>query len=86
MTREVYSDEDFIEFSRSQVFIRIFVDSDPDNAELAREFGVKGVPTLIILDSKGKEVDRIEGGMDAPELIETLKFIFDIAEDDSISI
>ncbi len=53
MTREVYSDKDYIEFSRSQVFMRIFIDEDPEGKELAREFGVEALPTLIILIQKG---------------------------------
>lgn len=88
MTREVYSDKDFIEFSRSQIFMRIFIDEDPEGKELAREFAIEALPTLIILDSKGREVDRIVGGRDAPDLIRILKHIFETAtaEDDSISI
>ncbi len=86
MTREVYSDKDYIEFSRSQVFMRIFIDEDPEGKELAREFGVEALPTLIILDSKGREVDRLVGGRDAPDLIRTLRFIFEAAEDGRISI
>jgi thioredoxin-related protein len=86
MTREVYSDKDFIEFSRSQIFVRIFIDEDPEGKELAREFAVEALPTLIILDSKGREVDRIVGGRDAPDLIRMLKFLFENSEDDSISI
>lgn len=86
MTREVYSDNDFIEFSRSQIFMRMFIDKDPEGKELAREFAVEALPTLIILDSKGREVDRIVGGRDAPDLIRMLKSIFETTEDDSISL
>ena len=86
MTREVYSDRDFIEFSRSQIFVRIFIDEDPEGKELAREFGIEALPTLIILDSKGREVDRLVGGRDAPDLIKILRFFFEAADDDSISI
>lgn len=86
MTREVYSNRDFIKFSRSQIFIRMFIDENPEGKEIAREFGIEALPTLIILDSKGREVDRIVGGRDAPDLIRILEFIFESAEDDSISI
>jgi len=86
MTREVYSDRDFIEFSRSQIFLRVFVDTDPEGKRLAGRFDLEGTPTLIILDSKGREIDRILGGISAPDLMETLRFIFESAEDGSISI
>jgi thioredoxin 1 len=76
MTREVYTDKAMIEFSRSQVFMRVFEDTEAEGKRLARKFDVDGFPTLIILDSDGQEVDRIEGAMSAPDLIDTLKEIF----------
>ncbi len=76
MTREVYSDKKFIEFSRRQVFLRLFTDTDPQGDRLARKFGVRGYPTILILDSSGHEVDRIMGFRSAPDLIEELEEIF----------
>lgn len=86
MTREVYSNKEFIEFSRSQVFVRVFVDTDPGGDRLTRKFKLEGTPTFIILDSKGHEVDRIEGGMSAKDLMEALTDIFENAESGGISI
>jgi len=76
MTREVYPDREFIKFSRSQIFMRVFEDTDPEGARLARRFKIEGFPTLIILDSSGHEVDRIVGAMSAKDLIEELELIF----------
>jgi thioredoxin-related protein len=76
MTREVYSDREFIKFSRSQVFMRVFEDTDSQGAQLARKFRIRGTPTLIILNSAGQEIDRIVGGMSAQELMEELESIF----------
>ncbi len=76
MTREVYTDNEFIKFSRSQIFMRVFQDTDPEGARLARRFKIEGFPTLIILDSSGNEVDRIVGAMSAKDLIEELDMIF----------
>jgi thioredoxin 1 len=81
MTREVYPDKEFTEFSKGQIFMRFFLDTEPEGARLARRFGVKGFPTLIILDSKGNEVDRIVGERSAPDLIDELKDIFEGARD-----
>ena len=86
MTREVYPDKKFIEFSRSQVFMRVFEDTEAEGARMARKFRVRGFPTIIILDSKGQEVDRILGAMSAPDLIEELKLIFESAKSEKISI
>ncbi len=76
MTREVYTDKGFIEFSRSQIFVRVFQDTEPQGDRLARKYRVDGFPTLIILDPSGHEVDRILGFRPAPELIKELKDIF----------
>ena len=86
MTREVYSNKEFIEFSKSQVFMRVFIDTDSGGKELARKYNVEALPTLIILNAEGREVDRIVGGMDATDLIELLKYIFEAGEDGSISL
>jgi thiol-disulfide isomerase/thioredoxin len=73
MTREVYSDKEFINFSRSQIFIRVFQDTEPQGARLAEKFGIEGFPTLIVLNPSGHEVDRIEGFTSVPDLIDLLK-------------
>jgi len=76
MTRVVYPDKDFIEFSKNQIFMRFLFDTDPEGARLARKFRVDGYPTLIVLDSNGDKVDQIVGERSAPELIAKLKSIF----------
>jgi hypothetical protein len=73
MTREVYTDKKFIEFSRSQIFVRVFQDIDPQGERLARKYRIPGVPALIILDSSGDEIDRIIGFRPAPDLIEEIR-------------
>lgn len=86
MTREVYTDKKFIEFSRSQVFMRVFQDTEPEGERLARRFKVQGFPTLIVLDSEGREMDRILGALSAQDLIEELKLIFESAKSGGFSI
>jgi thioredoxin-related protein len=83
MTREVYADKEFIKFSQSQIFVRVFEDTDSEGARLARKFNVDGFPTLIILDSSGHEVDRILGAMSTRDLIEELELIFHSGTGDS---
>jgi len=77
MTREVYPNKEFIEFSRKNIFMRFFSDTDPEGARLERRFGVDGYPTLIVLDSNGREIGRIMGERSAPDLIDELQSIFD---------
>ncbi len=82
MAREVYTDKEFIKFSKNHIFLRFFQDTDPQGKRLSDKFEVDGVPTLIILDSSGREVDRILGAMSAPELIDELEMIFQSTKHD----
>jgi thioredoxin-related protein len=86
MAREVYTDKKFIEFSKSQVFIRVMDDTSDEGKSLAKKFRIEGTPTFIVLDSSGKEIDRILGGMDAQEFIEELKEIFQSAKSEKYKI
>ena len=63
--------------------MRILADKDPAGAELERRYRVEGTPTLLILDSKGREVDRIIGARPADTLIEELEFILEYAPESS---
>ena len=76
MTREVYPDKEFIKFSQNYVFIRVFQDTEPQGNRLARRFGVEGFPTLLLLDSSGREVDRVLGFRSAEELMDEIKSAF----------
>jgi tetratricopeptide (TPR) repeat protein len=82
MTREVYTDTEFIEFSHSQVFLRLFVDTDAQGDRLARKFGVRGYPTWIVLDKTGREIDRLVGARSARGLKAAIESIFDAAGPD----
>ena len=75
MTREVYSDSEFIQFSRKHVFVRVFADTNAEGMRLLRRFRIEATPTLVVLDSAGKEIDRIVGGLEAQELIDVLEEI-----------
>jgi thiol:disulfide interchange protein len=76
MAREVYPDKAFIQFSQNYVLIRVFQDTDPQGNRLARQFGVEGFPTILLLDSSGREIDRILGFRTAEELMEDIKSAF----------
>jgi thiol:disulfide interchange protein len=75
MAREVYPDPEFVEFSRSQVFFRVFADTDPQGKELAIRFRIRGFPTIVILNSQGQEVDRLVGARDKDTLIQGIRDI-----------
>lgn len=56
-------------FAQSYVLVKINVDQNP---ELASEYQVYGLPTLIIMDSKGNVIKRQEGFVSAGELLNIL--------------
>jgi thioredoxin-related protein len=72
MTREVYSNSEFIEFSRKYVMMRVFQDTEPQANRLASRFRVEGFPTLLILDYSGHEIGRILGFRNAQDLIDEI--------------
>lgn len=48
------------------------LDVDEDS-ELAMRYGIRGVPTLIIVDDDDKEVKRASGSLSRDKLLEFLK-------------
>jgi thiol:disulfide interchange protein len=76
MEREVYTDKDFVEFSRSQVFLRLMADTSPEGEQLARRFRVVGFPTIVVLNAEGEEVGRLVGARGSAVLMRQLKEIF----------
>jgi tetratricopeptide (TPR) repeat protein len=76
MEREVFSDPKFIEFSASQVFMRVDAEKDPEGRSLALKFAVHNYPTVLILSSDGDEIHRLIGGRSTSRLISDLQDVF----------
>ena len=75
MAREVYPDAKFVEFSRGLVFVRLFIDMDPQGPNLDERFAPRGFPTIVILNSRGQEVGRLIGARDRDRLIQEIEAI-----------
>lgn len=43
-----------------------------NNFELAKQYGIRGVPSLILVEEDGKEVKRISGALMEKQLLEFL--------------
>ena len=55
--------QDFL--GKLSLFVPVYLDGDaPDAQRWASEFKVTGYPTMLILDSKRAELERVSGGMD----------------------
>jgi thioredoxin-like negative regulator of GroEL len=64
LAEQYFPREDYIEVLSRTVAVKINIDSHQD---LAVEYGVQSIPTLILLSSEGVELDRITGVTGSPE-------------------
>lgn len=76
MEEEVYPDEDLIQ--KSSEFINIKVNVDQNN-DLANQYGIESIPTLMFLNSEGEVLIREIGFMSSSELIDTMDQILNSA-------
>ena len=71
MEKEVYTEPAVIEAASTR-FLPVQIDFDR-RPELARKYRVEGLPTLLFTDSRGEELFRYVGVLDAATLTELLK-------------
>lgn len=55
------------------VWLRLNAETNPEGTELQQRFGVEGYPTLLILDEKENEIDRISGYVPPDQFPERLE-------------
>lgn len=60
LQREVYPSKEVR--TETDQFVRVRIDGEK-NPQLMRKYQVRGYPTIVFLDSNGKEIDRIGGYM-----------------------
>ena len=61
---DYFSREDYQEVLSDCILVKINVDNNPD---LAQRYSAQSIPTLILADSEGNEIDRITGVGGSPE-------------------
>ena len=76
MEQEVYADPEFVEFSRRQVFMRLYRDENLGKAT-ALWFGVEGFPTILVLTADGREAGRVVGFRAKSAMIREIQAILD---------
>jgi thiol:disulfide interchange protein len=64
LSEDYFSRDDYKEVLSQCVLVKINTDG---NQALAARFGIQSIPTLLLLDSRGTELDRITGVMGSPE-------------------
>jgi thioredoxin-related protein len=68
----LFNRQDFIEHSKS--FVSVHVDGDgPGAQKIGARFKVRGYPTMILFNADGREITRLPGEVDAPQVIATLQ-------------
>ncbi len=77
LAEHVFTDPQFIEFSKGHIFVQIQADRSRRDEWLADGFDVRVYPTMLVLDSQGKEIDRLRGSPGAEALMKYLQMIFD---------
>jgi thiol:disulfide interchange protein len=64
LAEDYFTRDDYKEVLSQCVLLKINIDNFPD---IADEYGVQSIPTLILSDADGNEIDRITGVMGSPE-------------------
>jgi len=62
MDQTTFSDPGVVsQMAADFVWLRLNAETDPEGIRLQRRFFVSGFPTLLILNSSGGEIDRLQG-------------------------
>lgn len=70
MDSVTYTDPD-VQQRIAQSYIAVKIDTD-DNPDLSSRYAIYGLPTIIIFNSNGQEIKRIEGYQSASQLMSQL--------------
>jgi len=76
MDEEVFRDPEVTELSKEFVMLRIDITrKHPHQEELQKRYQIRGVPTIVFINSKGREVNalRLELYVDRDEMIKRMK-------------
>ncbi len=70
LDREVFSDSRVADAAKSLVAVR--VNAEKEGEDVARKYDVQGYPTILFVDGSGKVVHRVDGYVDAAEMLRIL--------------
>ena len=62
-----------MEDAAGQITVQVDKIDIDENMELAKQYGIRGVPTIVLVDDEGKEIKRQSGVMMEAQLLEFLK-------------
>jgi thiol:disulfide interchange protein len=67
MDKTVYADPAIVALSRQQVFVKVNAEDRGEGQSFAKEMGVKGYPTTIVLDGQGRVLNVAQGYISSPQ-------------------
>ena len=72
-----FSDEKVIEQSKSFTAIKVDMTKtiSEETEKLRQKFEIRGMPTVLIIDSQGNEVERITGFVNAEEFLKMIESV-----------
>jgi thiol-disulfide isomerase/thioredoxin len=73
MDRTTWADPTVIALGDRHVFLKLNAERDPDGVALQKKFAVGSYPTVLLLDAKGEEFERMEGYLPAPRFLDRLR-------------
>jgi thiol:disulfide interchange protein DsbD len=76
MDSKVFTDPEIIELSRQFLAVRLdLTRRQPDQDEILRRYGIKGVPSILFFDTHGKEMRslRVEEYVNKEEILQRMK-------------
>src|SRR5579872_2413756 len=73
LDKNTYSTKSVGEYANNN-YVAIKINAEKgDGVDFAKQFGVRGYPTILFLDEKGKEVDRVVGYQPADKFLASMK-------------
>jgi len=67
MDKTIYSDAMIVALSRQYTFVKVNAEDRGQGQSFAREMGVTGYPTTIVLDAQGRVLDKAVGYISSPQ-------------------
>ncbi|MEK6286081.1 MAG: thioredoxin family protein [Acidobacteriota bacterium] len=67
MDKTIYTDPAIVALSRQQVFVKVNAEDRGEGQSFAKDMGVNGYPTTIILDGQGRVLNIAEGYIPSPQ-------------------
>ena len=67
MDKTVYADPAVVTLSREQIFVKLNAEDRDQGQDFARQMGVSGYPTTIILDGQARVLQLAEGYIPSPQ-------------------